>query len=162
MKKRLKCFTCFGDSNYTGTPITEDDKRIHIVTSFWDKYIFLYIFSSYLFRGRGIAPRIVGAVMDIFNPRCIYNFLPGNWRAFHPSHYKTKLSHCTVILRTTIESHSSILNPIQSPNGMWVYLLGVSLCSCLLPYGPTYRHHLVWKLEAVRSSKCSSIDPLIL
>ena len=54
-------------------------------------------------------PRVVSPIMNIFNSTCIYNLLPRNWRTLNTSNHKTEFCHCTLILCTTIKTHSSIL-----------------------------------------------------
>jgi hypothetical protein len=55
-------------------------------------------------------PRVVCSIMDIFNTRSIDNFLPSDWRALDTSNYQTKFSHCSMVLCTTIKTHSGILS----------------------------------------------------
>ena len=57
-----------------------------------------------------IIPWVVCSIMNIFDPTSIDNFFPCNWRAFYPSHDKTEFSHGTMILCTSIKTHSRILN----------------------------------------------------
>lgn len=61
---------------------------------------------------RVYAPRIVSSIMNVFNSTCIHYFFPCNWRAFNSSNNKTKLSHCTMILGTSIKTHACILQRI--------------------------------------------------
>lgn len=54
-------------------------------------------------------PRVVCSIMYIFHSTSIYNFFPWNWRTLYSPNHETKLSHGTMILCTTIQTHACIL-----------------------------------------------------
>lgn len=57
-----------------------------------------------------LAPGIICSIVNIFHSTGIYDFFTCNWRAFDTSNDKTKFSHCTMILSTSIKTHPCILH----------------------------------------------------
>lgn len=56
-----------------------------------------------------ILPGVVCSIMNVFYTTCIHNFLPRNLRTFSSTNHKTEFGHSTMILSTSIQTHSCIL-----------------------------------------------------
>lgn len=108
MKKRLKCITSFCNSNHTSCPKFWSEKKW--TKTFNGEYEKQHPrLSRTSITQNPWVPRVVCSIMYVFNSTCIYNFFTRNWRAFGSSNNKTKFGHCTMILSTSIKTHSCIL-----------------------------------------------------